>query len=99
MRPSTTYTKGVKKKLLREQGLDESLMGEFQLDHIIPLSVGGHPRQLSNLMLQPIAASASCAACLLFSWMLETGTPPRESSPRSRSWRFFANTPRRAGST
>lgn len=52
VRPGTSYTNGVKAKLLREQGLDESHMEDYELDHIIPLAVGGHPRKLSNLMLQ-----------------------------------------------
>lgn len=53
VRPSTTYTNGVKKKLLRDAGIDESAMSQYELDHIIPLAIGGHPRKLSNLMLQP----------------------------------------------
>ena len=53
VRPLTTYTKGVKAKLLRESGLDASHMADYELDHIIPLGVGGHPRKLSNLTLQP----------------------------------------------
>ena len=52
VRPSTSYTNGVKKKLLRDAGIDESEIGQYELDHIIPLAVGGHPRKLSNLMLQ-----------------------------------------------
>jgi hypothetical protein len=53
VRPSTTYTNGVKRKLLREQGIDfEAHAGEYELDHIIPLAVGGHPRNIHNLMLQ-----------------------------------------------
>jgi hypothetical protein len=28
-------------------------MADYELDHIIPLAVGGHPRKLSNLQLQP----------------------------------------------
>ncbi len=52
VRPSTSYTNGVKKKLLREAGIDEAEIGQYELDHIIPLGVGGHPRKLSNLMLQ-----------------------------------------------
>jgi hypothetical protein len=28
-------------------------MSAFELDHIVPLSLGGHPRKLSNLALQP----------------------------------------------
>lgn len=53
VRPATSYTNGVKRKLMREQGIDESRIQEFELDHIIPLTVGGHPRNIHNLMLQP----------------------------------------------
>ena len=53
VRPSTSYTNGVKFKLMREQGLDSSSSADYELDHIIPLALGGHPRSLSNLMLQP----------------------------------------------
>lgn len=53
VRPATSYTNGVKRKLLREAGIDESRIAEYELDHLIPLAVGGHPRKLSNLMLQP----------------------------------------------
>ena len=52
VRPSTTYTNGVKLKLLREQGLPASAAKEFELDHRIPLALGGHPRNLQNLVLQ-----------------------------------------------
>ena len=52
VRPSTTYTNGVKLKLLREQGLPASAANEFELDHRIPLALGGHPRNLQNLVLQ-----------------------------------------------
>jgi len=53
VRPSTSYTNAVKLKLLREAGIDAALIGQYELDHIIPLAVGGHPRNPSNLMLQP----------------------------------------------
>ena len=53
IRPATNYTNGVKAKLLEEAGQDRSQMGAYELDHIIPLAVGGHPRKLSNLTLQP----------------------------------------------
>lgn len=53
VRPSTTYTNGVKLKLLRENALPASAAKEFELDHRIPLALGGHPRSLQNLMLQP----------------------------------------------
>jgi len=52
VRPATVYTNGVKRRLMREQGISLDRAGEFELDHIVPLTLGGHPRQLSNLMLQ-----------------------------------------------
>ena len=53
VRPSTTYTNGVKRKLLRESGVEITEAPKYELDHIIPLAIGGHPRNLRNLMLQP----------------------------------------------
>lgn len=53
VRPATSYTNGVKLKLMREAGIDAARASEFELDHIIPLALGGHPRKLDNLQLQP----------------------------------------------
>jgi hypothetical protein len=53
VRPATSYTNGVKKKLMREAGIDAARIGDYELDHIVPLALGGHPRKHSNLMLQP----------------------------------------------
>ncbi len=53
VRPATSYTNGVKRKLMRDAGIDAARIGDFELDHIVPLALGGHPRTLSNLMLQP----------------------------------------------
>jgi hypothetical protein len=52
VRPSTSYTNGVKLKLLREQGLAPSDAFRYELDHYVPLELGGHPRDLRNLWLQ-----------------------------------------------
>jgi hypothetical protein len=52
VRPATSYTNGVKKKLMREAGIDAARIGDYELDHIVPLTLGGHPRKLSNLTLQ-----------------------------------------------
>lgn len=62
VRPATSYTNGVKKILLRRQHIDESLIHEYELDHIIPLAVGGHPRSLSNLQLQAWEGAAGAKA-------------------------------------
>lgn len=53
VRPASSYTKGVKTKLMREEGVDPSKMSAYELDHIVPLALGGHPRKPSNLALQP----------------------------------------------
>ena len=51
VRPSTSYTNGVKLRL-REQGLAPSAASTDELDHFIPLALGGHPRDIRNLWLQ-----------------------------------------------
>ena len=38
---------------MREQGLPASEGAKYELDHFIPLALGGHPRKLENLWLQP----------------------------------------------
>jgi hypothetical protein len=53
VRPATSYTNGVKLKLMREQGIDSGRAREFELDHREPLELGGHPRNIHNLQLQP----------------------------------------------
>jgi hypothetical protein len=53
VRPSSNYTNSVKAKLLRERGLAKTLMSDYELDHIVPIALGGHPRKLANLTLQP----------------------------------------------
>lgn len=52
VRPSTSYTNGVKLKLLREAGIPSAEATTFELDHRVALAVGGHPRALVNLQLQ-----------------------------------------------
>lgn len=53
VRPSTAYTNGVKKRLMKSKGLSLATMSHYELDHIVPLALGGHPRSFNNLMLQP----------------------------------------------
>ncbi|MBS0437063.1 MAG: hypothetical protein JSR75_19625 [Proteobacteria bacterium] len=42
----------MKAKLLREQGLLTTRAVDYELDHKVPLAIGGHPRNLKNLQLQ-----------------------------------------------
>jgi cytochrome c-type biogenesis protein CcmH/NrfF len=52
VRPATSYTNGVKQMLLQRARKDPALTQYYELDHIIPLALGGHPRKLDNLELQ-----------------------------------------------
>lgn len=53
VRPASSYTSAVKARYMREAHLDAARRGDFELDHLVPLALGGHPRRLSNLALQP----------------------------------------------
>ena len=53
VRPSATYTTGVKLKRIRESCADASNASSYELDHVIPLTVDGQPRNIKNLVLQP----------------------------------------------
>jgi len=53
VRPATSYTNGIKRKLMREAGIPVEAASQYELDHIVPLALGGHPRSLDNLQLQP----------------------------------------------
>jgi len=50
--PATSYTNGVKQMLFQRAHMNPALAQTYELDHIIPLSLGGHPRKLDNLALQ-----------------------------------------------
>jgi len=52
VQPSTNFTHGVKQLLLKRAGRDRAQAFEYELDYIIPLGLGGHPRKLENLELQ-----------------------------------------------
>lgn len=53
IRPPVSYTNPVKLQLLRNAGLTPNDAPDYELDHLVPLALGGHPRNLSNLQLQP----------------------------------------------
>jgi hypothetical protein len=52
VRPATSYTNGVKQMLMQRARMNLSLANYYELDHVIPLALGGHPRKLDNLSLQ-----------------------------------------------
>lgn len=52
VRPYTSYTRKVKRELLRESGHSQEDEDKYELDHIVPLVLGGHPSSRDNLTLQ-----------------------------------------------
>ena len=52
VRPPTAYTGALKRRLLKQAGLPLASSSEYELDHVVPLSLGGAPRDPKNLRLQ-----------------------------------------------
>lgn len=52
IRPSTSYTTPLKRKLLKKYNLVGEI-DDYQLDHKIPLMLAGEPRGEENLWMQP----------------------------------------------
>ena len=50
VRPPVTYTNKIKSRMARAAG---GKMGDYELDHLIPIGIGGDPSSLDNLWLQP----------------------------------------------
>jgi hypothetical protein len=59
VRPSASFTGGIKRRMLRQAGLKPSEGANYELDRFVPLALGGHPRSLENLWLQPWAGEWS----------------------------------------
>lgn len=53
IRPPTYYTNKIKLVFLQNYDIPSEDAELYELDHIVPLVLGGHPRVLVNLMLQP----------------------------------------------
>jgi hypothetical protein len=53
VRPSSAWAAKTKLTLLRAKGLTWADRGDYELDHIVPLALGGAPRRLDNLQVQP----------------------------------------------
>jgi hypothetical protein len=52
VRPPTSYTQALKRTMLARAGLDPGTAIAYELDHFVPLAVGGHPCSEDNLWLQ-----------------------------------------------
>jgi hypothetical protein len=52
VRPSAEFANTVKRRMMVEQGWENA--ADVELDHIVPLELGGAARDLKNLWLQPL---------------------------------------------
>jgi hypothetical protein len=53
VRPPKSYTEAIKRKLFKAAGSPGKL-ADFELDHFVPLELGGDPKALGQFWLQPI---------------------------------------------
>ncbi|WP_031072764.1 hypothetical protein [Streptomyces sp. NRRL WC-3742] len=59
IRPSTSYTNRLKIQQIAQYGYDDTNTADYEEDHHIPLSLGGHPTDPRNLWPQPRYATGS----------------------------------------
>lgn len=52
IRPPTSYTNAIKRKWLISFKLPGTI-SDYELDHLMPLGLNGHPRDVRNLEMQP----------------------------------------------
>ena len=53
VRPPASYTNKLKKRQIREYGYDDKNPKHYEEDHLIPLSIGGNPKNPKNLWPEP----------------------------------------------
>jgi hypothetical protein len=53
IRPPVSYTTKLKKIQIQQYGFTETDPSLYEEDHLIPLSIGGHPKDPKNLWPQP----------------------------------------------
>jgi hypothetical protein len=53
VRPDRSYTTWLKHELLRRYGYSHPRLRDFELDHLIPLDLGGAPADPRNLWPEP----------------------------------------------
>ena len=57
VRPPTSYTNPLKVKQIAEYGYADTSTADYEEDHLIPLELGGAPRDPNNLWPEPHAGS------------------------------------------
>lgn len=61
VRPPVYYTNALKLKQLKQYGYADKNLKDYEEDHLVPLSVGGHPTSEKNLWPQPYRSGAITA--------------------------------------
>lgn len=51
VRPPTYYTNNIKRRYLKQYNLPGTI-SDYELDHIMPLGLNGHPKDIRNLQMQ-----------------------------------------------
>ncbi|WP_232240786.1 alkaline phosphatase family protein [Kutzneria sp. 744] len=57
VRPPTSYTNALKKQGISDYGYSDTNMSDYEEDHLIPLELGGAPRDPHNLWPEPHAGA------------------------------------------
>jgi hypothetical protein len=52
IRPPVAYTNDLKRRQIKEYGYSDTKMTDYEEDHLIPLEIGGHPKDPKNLWPQ-----------------------------------------------
>lgn len=68
--PPASYLEEAGRDLIREYGYTDTQLKHYQIDHLIPLSLGGHPTDRKNLWPQPLVAKWSARRKDYFEEML-----------------------------
>lgn len=90
-RPSYSITGPLKRRLMDQQHPGES-MADYELDHLIPISIGGAPLDRKDLWLQPRVGQANAADKNVLAYVLWrlvcTHQVPLETAQQaiSRDW-------------
>ncbi|MDE3029356.1 MAG: hypothetical protein KGH84_13270 [Paracoccaceae bacterium] len=53
VRPPESYTEPLKRRLIRAYGFTDRRLGDYELDHLISLELGGSPADPRNLFPEP----------------------------------------------
>jgi hypothetical protein len=52
-KPRAAHTEKIKRDQMAAYGLQGQRLGEYELDHLIPLELGGAPQEVANLWPEP----------------------------------------------